>query len=632
MKNDSQTDEKTTMSLLEIYGGDQRISRIFFGFTFSIFVALLVELVILQIINDRFQEILVVSILPFLMVGYYYSYKKQFEKSAIFLAIVMFSTVTILSTFGLGIHHLSNLSFPAILIVASLVVGKRSLIILNLFAMGCVAWLVFGEIFHLYTPHVLQTSVPGDFFTTVIILTVTSIMARLLTQALFESTQENRRELLERHRIEERLEYDALHDALTGLPNRSLFNDRLAQKLERTRRNPEAVFAVLFLDLDRFKIINDSLGHAVGDQVLITTAQRLGRCVRPDDTVSRLGGDEFAILLDDFNDVSDVLRVAERIQDQLGSTSMLENVNRITTASIGIAIFNQHYNQAQEILRDADSAMYHAKMMGGGQFAVFDESMYANALSLLQMETDLKRAVENHEWLVYYQPIISLPERKIVGAEALVRWNHPQRGLTNPSEFIHIAEDTGLILSIGEFVLREACRQVVAWRRQGYPDLWVSVNLSARQFQDQNLPPTIEKILSETGCPGDGLHIEITESVAMKDFSYSSKILNYLSGLGIQISLDDFGIAYSSLSYLSRFPIKILKIDRWFIMELLEKQNNEAIIIAIVSMSHALNLEVIAEGVETERQIHFLQSIGCDKIQGHVFSSALTAEGFENRL
>jgi diguanylate cyclase (GGDEF)-like protein/PAS domain S-box-containing protein len=423
-----------------------------------------------------------------------------------------------------------------------------------------------------------------------------------------------------RKTVEERLAHDALHDALTGLPNRTLFVDRLSQRLERAKRHKDDLFAILFLDMDRFKIINDSLGHAVGDKFLITTSYRLQACLRPEDTISRLGGDEFAILLDEISDVSDAVRVAERIQAQMQGTALLGTVQRSSSVSVGITIFNGNYADPQEMLRDADSAMYRAKSQGGGRYQIFDQDMYKSALALLQMETDLKRAVEKHEWLVYYQPVVLSKNRRIVGLEALIRWLHPERGLVAPGEFIPVAEESGLIVQIGEYVLREACRQVKLWRDAGHENLWVSVNLSARQFQDQVLVRKVQEVLEEVGLPGDSLRLEVTETVAMKDFEYSVKVLKELNELGIHLSLDDFGNGYSSLGYLRRFPIRSLKIDRSFIRDIDVNKNSEAITSAIISLGHNLNLEVVAEGVETEQQFAFLKDQVCDEIQGFLFS------------
>jgi diguanylate cyclase (GGDEF)-like protein/PAS domain S-box-containing protein len=441
-------------------------------------------------------------------------------------------------------------------------------------------------------------------------------------------------DLTARKLVEERLAYDALHDGLTGLPNRELFMDRLKQKMEHTRRHPDNLFAVLFLDIDRFKVVNDSLGHAVGDQLLTTTARRLQLCLRPEDTVSRLSGDEFTILLNEVQDVSDAIRVADRIQARMRETAVLSEVNRTTTVSIGITMSNETYIQPQDMLRDADTAMYRAKALGGGRYQIFDTLMHTQALTLLQLEADMKRAVKNKEWLVYYQPIISLADGKVSGVEALVRWMHPERGLIPPLEFIPQAEDIGLIIPIGEFVLRAACLQTKAWREAGFPDLWVSVNLSARQFQDQNLVNKISQILAETDLPGNGLRLEVTESVAMQDVLYGIKVLKELNKLGVHVSLDDFGNGYSSLSYLKQFPLKVLKIDRSFIQDILVNKNSEAITMAIIAMARSLNLEVVAEGVEKEDQLAFLKSKFCDEVQGFLFSKPLPVEeltGFLHR-
>ena len=439
-------------------------------------------------------------------------------------------------------------------------------------------------------------------------------------------------DITDRKWVEERLAHDALHDALTGLPNRVLFIDRLRQRLEYAKRHPDELFAVLFMDLDRFKVINDSLGHSVGDTFLASIANHLRVSLRPDDTVSRLGGDEFAILLNRVSDVSDTIRVAERILAQLKSTDMLRAVNRSSTASIGIALYTTDYIDPQELLRDADSAMYRAKALGGGRYQIFDATMYENAVALLQMEADLKRAVENQEWQVYYQPIVSLENGEVVGVEALLRWMHPKRGMILPPDFVTVAEETGLITQIGNYVLHEACAQVKAWREGDYPKLWIAVNISGRQFQDKNLIKVVEETLHTVGLSGDGLRVEITESVAMKDIVHSINVLNELNKRGVSISLDDFGNGYSSLNYLKQFPLKVLKIDRSFIRNNDNDKNAEAITSAIIFMGQTLNLEVIAEGVETEEQLKFLKSQFCDAAQGFLFGQPMPAEEFGKLL
>lgn len=415
---------------------------------------------------------------------------------------------------------------------------------------------------------------------------------------------------------EQRLAHDAVHDALTGLPNRVLFMDRLQNRLERTKRKPGDLFAIMFVDLDRFKVVNDSLGHAAGDQLLITVARRLKQCLRPQDTLSRLGGDEFAILLDQISEVGSARQVADRIRGQLVTTTILGAVERSPTASIGIVIYGPNYQSAEELLRDADSAMYHAKSLGGNQHQLFDGSMHLSAIELIQLEGELKRAVERKEWLVHYQPIISLASGTAVGAEALVRWLHPQRGVVPPKEFIDVAEETGLIVSIGEHVMRTACLQAKGWRESGLSDFWVSVNVSGRQFRDRSLVDMVAEILLETGLPGDALQLEITESVAIRDMEYTVALMDRFNVLGVNISLDDFGTGYSSLSYLKKFPLKVLKIDRSFIQDIELNGKSESLITGILAMARSLGMQVVAEGVEKEEQLAFLRTQHCDNVQG----------------
>jgi diguanylate cyclase (GGDEF)-like protein/PAS domain S-box-containing protein len=431
---------------------------------------------------------------------------------------------------------------------------------------------------------------------------------------------------------EERLAHDAVHDALTGLPNRILFLDRLQNRIERTKRSPDDLFAVMFIDLDRFKLVNDSLGHSYGDQLLVTVAKRLQQCLRPQDTISRLSGDEFAILLDVVKDVGDVRRVADRIKGQLKTTTALGTIERSPTASIGIVLFNREYTTAGELLRDADSAMYYAKAMGGDQHQIFDNAMHISAIELIRLEGELKRAVERKEWLIHYQPIISLASGKLVGAEALVRWAHPRRGVLPPQEFIHVAEETSLILQIGEYVMQSACRQAKMWRDAGHPNFWVSVNISGRQFQDKGLVGKVTRVLSETGLPSSGLRLEITESIAVRDREYTVRIMNELNRLGVHTSLDDFGTGYSSLSYLKQFPLKVLKIDQSFVQDIQINPKNESLITAIISMARSLGLEVVAEGVEKDEQLAFLRAQLCDGVQGFLLSHPMPGEELSKML
>jgi diguanylate cyclase (GGDEF)-like protein/PAS domain S-box-containing protein len=426
-------------------------------------------------------------------------------------------------------------------------------------------------------------------------------------------------------------------DALTGLPNRILFIDRLASSIERARRHGEYMFAVLFLDLDRFKLINDSLGHVVGDELLVAIARRLECCLRSSDTVARLqmdhtiarlGGDEFTVLLKDIRDVSDALRVAERLQEALSNAFTLSGQEVFTSASIGITTSATLYQTPEAVLRDADTAMYRAKSRGGARSEVFDHEMRDRAVARLQLETDLRSAVERGEFRLHYQPIVSLATRQITGFEALVRWQHPERGLILPEEFIRVAEETTVIVPLGWWVVREACRQMRQWQlqRDSPGALTMSVNLSPKQFAQANLTEGVTRLLAETGLTASCLTLEITETTIMESTDVASAVLAELKQLGVQLAIDDFGTGYSSLSYVHRFPLNSLKIDRSFVSEMDTKGERSEIVRAIVNLAHNLGLDVIAEGVQTQSQLDQLAALGCDFGQGYLFSVPLTAD------
>jgi diguanylate cyclase (GGDEF)-like protein/PAS domain S-box-containing protein len=436
--------------------------------------------------------------------------------------------------------------------------------------------------------------------------------------------QEIVRDITERKRTEEELRHRAFHDPLTGLPNRDLFTDRLRQALARARRHPTHTFAALCLDLDRFKQINDSLGHPAGDALLVETARRLEGCVREGDTVARLGGDEFAILLEDLAPEF-AFDIAGRIQQAITRPFLLGEHEVAVSTSIGIAPGSPRYTEPAELLRDADIALYRSKERGRARHVVFDEAMHTQAVALLQLENDLRRAIERQQFVLHYQPVVALATGIPIGFEALLRWEHPRRGLVAPAEFIALAEETGLIVPLGRWVLAEACHQLAAWRPHLPPDLdlTVGVNLSSRQFALPDLADQVAAALAESGLPARCLRLELTESTLMEQPSAASATLTHLRALGVQVQVDDFGTGYSSLSYLQRFPLDALKIDRSFVGGLGAASEATAIVRAVVSLAHALGLQVVAEGVETAAQRADLRTLNCPYGQGYHFAPAL---------
>jgi len=421
---------------------------------------------------------------------------------------------------------------------------------------------------------------------------------------------------------EEQLLHDAFHDHLTGLANRALFIDRLDSNLKRRARSPQYLFALLFLDLDRFKIVNDSLGHLAGDLLLKILARRLEASIRAVDTVARFGGDEFAILLSELREPADAIIVAERIQKGLQIPFPLDDHHVFTTASIGIVVSSPEYKHADEMLRDADTAMYRAKMRGKGSYELFNGEMLCNTRGVLQLENDLRNALRRREFCLHYQPIIYLQTGKIAGFEALIRWNHPERGLLAPGQFLAVAEDADLLVPIGWQTLEDACRQLQRWRN-AYPNLTelsVSVNLSAKQFCCPDLVEKLDRILAETGLKPAYLKLEITEGIVMQSVDSSMRILGQLRQKGIQLYLDDFGTGYSALSYLHQFPISTLKTDRSFIVRRGTNKENRAVLQAVVQMAGQLGMEVVVEGVETPEQFADVMAMDCKYGQGYLFS------------
>jgi len=444
-------------------------------------------------------------------------------------------------------------------------------------------------------------------------------------RALLETNKQLVGEIAARKIAEEQLRHDALHDALTGLPNRSLFMDRLTHTIVIAKRRKDYIYAVLFLDIDRFKVINDSLGHIVGDQLLIAIGQRLLTCLRPGDTVARLGGDEFAVLLEDISGLGNATFIAERIGSALAAPFTAAGNEVFVTGSIGIALSAADYDYPEQVLRDADTAMYQAKSSSKVAYVVFEPGMHAHALERMRIETDLRRAVERKEFSVFYQPIVSLITGRLSGFEALVRWRHPERGLLNPVDFIQMAEETGIIVSIDRLMLRESCRQMREWIMQfrDCPLQFISVNLSNKQMVQPDLVEYVSLVLKETGLDPGSLKLEITENVIIDNPEETAVLLARLKALGVQLYIDDFGTGYSSLSYLHRLPIDGLKIDRSFIRGMGENGENQQIVKTIMLLARDMNIGVIAEGLETANQLVQIKALNCEFGQGYLFSKPI---------
>jgi len=457
------------------------------------------------------------------------------------------------------------------------------------------------------------------------------VAATVAGVTLVARTRQLEQSIEQRKQAQERIRYLAYHDALTGLPNRTFLEDRLATTLAQARRKGRTL-ALLYLDLDRFKRVNEAIGHTLGDHVLQSLAERLTAIVRDADTVARVGGDEFTILLPKTARVQDAIDVADRVLEGLRQPLLIERRELRATASMGIAVYPNDAEEADTLMRNAAIAMYRTKEQGGDSYQLYTPAMNAAVADPLALESDLRRALEREELVVYYQPQVSIANGQIVGVEALVRWQHPERGLVLPADFIPLAEETGLIISLGEWVLRTACAQAKAWQDAGLPPVRVAVNISGRQFQDRALGALVDQVLKETGLRPQYLQLEVTEGVTMRDMDFTIEMLSGLKEMGVQIAIDDFGSGHSSLNYLKRLPIDDVKIDKSFVKDLATDPNDGAIVRSIIAMTHELNLKVVAEGVETQQQLSFLQDRRCDVAQGMLFSEPVPAEALENTV
>jgi diguanylate cyclase (GGDEF)-like protein len=479
--------------------------------------------------------------------------------------------------------------------------------------------------------HVVTEAKPGE----AVVVERTDEIGTLMASftKMMSTIEQQSQEITNFPRQLDQLTRQAFQDALTGLPNRALFMDRLAHALARTERRVQHV-AVLFLDLDRFKVVNDSLGHGMGDRVLVESSRRLLDCVRPEDTVARLGGDEFAILLEDLDGTEGATSVAQRVTESLEKPFLLDGREVFVTMSVGVALNTRRPVTPEELLRDADLAMYRAKGKGKNRYEVFDHATSAPAINRFELELDLRGALTRGEFVLHYQPVVHLGSGRMIEVEALVRWQHRERGLLQPEEFISLMEETGLIVPVGTWVLGEACRQLEEWTTQfpHQPPLTMSVNLSARQLQDPGLVMAVEHALAETHIDPACLKLEITETVVMQDAPSTLETLHALKALGIQLAIDDFGTGYSSLGYLKRFPVDTLKIDRSFVQGVALNAQDTAIVRAVISVAKSLNLSVTAEGIETDDQLSQLQQLGCDRGQGYLFARPLAAEPLREAL
>lgn len=603
------------------------VSAILIAVILSMIVGIVVET---SVIHDMVIARTLTSMEFFLVAAYILSRTRHY-RTAVFLQLVVYASWPIANivfrTDYSPINILIVFMFNMITMILSGTLAPYSLTVF--LAVGNILWMVLVPF--------LFPSIPfTDLILPISFNSVGSLLILILTRhrdlvendRLTTIAQINDRlqiELQERKRAEEQITYSATHDALTNLPNRTLLMDRIQHAMERAKRHKNFKFAVLFLDLDRFKVVNDSLGHKAGDLLLVESASRLTACLRREDMVARLGGDEFVILLEGVKDTFEVIHITDRVQHDLALPHELEGHKVFVFASIGVVLSADRYERPDDILRDADIAMYRAKGLGRGRSEIFDVAMLDHIMSRLELENDLRKAVEAREFILHYQPIFDIQNRRIVGFEALLRWQHPARGLILPADFIPTAEETGVIVPIGYWVLEEACRQLRVWQSQfpNDPPLTINVNWSTRQCAEPDLVQKIAKILHDTSLDPHFLNLELTESLVVEDTDATNARLSELRALGVQVQIDDFGTGYSSLGYLHTLPIDTLKLDRTFISRLGINDNGSEIVRTILMLAHDLGMKVVAEGVETTDQLATLKAMNCEFIQGFLIAKPL---------
>lgn len=576
--------------------------------------------------HSWFNTLLVLLALALVVVGRQLNKRGATDMAIVLMLVSLTGLVTLSLWFSQGLYSGVLLSYPAILIVAGMVAPLRLFIGLLLGMLLSVAGMTYASLSGLLVFEPWPIGI-GRMINVSSILVMCAVAVWLLANDLRRTLLRLQQEILRVKDSEANFTHLARHDALTNLPNRLLVSDRMEQAIGQAQRYDKRV-ALLFLDLDNFKTINDSLGHAAGDELLKEVALRLQDCVHDMDTVSRQGGDEFLMALSDVDDLAAVSAVATEVQARLAQPFNLKGMQIVTSISIGIALFPEDGDDFETLLKHADMAMYQAKAAGRNGFCFFDAQMNAVTRERLSLELDLRQALLRDEFVLHYQPIVDLHSGRLLAAEALIRWEHPERGMIAPDAFISVAEQSGLIVEIGEWVLNEACRQMMLWQAAGLPRFVVSVNLSAVQFRRGNLEALIGSALSRFGLNPSCLELELTESILLQDSAAFIDMLYRLKALGVKLSIDDFGTGYSNLAYLQRFRVDKLKIDQSFVRKLLGNAQDQAIVTAIIQMARSLNLLTTAEGIEDEAIRRLLAELGCDQGQGYLFARPLPAREF----